>query len=124
MTQQILAEQMQEYRRTARARWQAEKKRQEARRERAWQLAHQAAALLKSEYGVQRVVLFGSLAHPGRFTLWSDVDLAAWGLTWANWLQARVAVRELSEEIDLNVVDVACCPPELVAAIEKDGITL
>jgi len=44
------------YKRTALARWQAEEKRREARRERAWQLARQAAALLKNMYGVQRVV--------------------------------------------------------------------
>ena len=44
---QIRAEQMERYRRTARARWQAERKRGEIRRERAGQLARQAATLLK-----------------------------------------------------------------------------
>lgn len=121
---QIAAEEMEQYRRTARARWQRERKRSEARRERAWQLARQAATLLKEAYDVQRVVVFGSLAHPDRFTPWSDVDLAAWGLTSANWLGAMAAVRELSGEVELNLVDVACCSPELLVAIEREGVPL
>ena len=40
-------EQMERYKRTARAGWQAEKKQRDARRERAWQLARRAATLLK-----------------------------------------------------------------------------
>jgi len=124
MAVQIRAEQMERYRRTARARWQAERKRGEIRRERAGQLARQAATLLKEKYSVQRVMVFGSLTHPGRFTLWSDVDLAAWGLTPANWLKAIGAVRSLSSEIELNLVDVTCCSPELLTAIEREGVPL
>ncbi len=124
MALQISAEQMAQYKRTARARWQAEREQRDARRERAWQFVRRAATLLKHEYGVQRVMLFGSLTHPDRFTLWSDVDLAAWGLTSANWLRAMGAVRGLSDDIELNLVDVACCSPELLAAIERDGVLL
>jgi predicted nucleotidyltransferase len=118
------AEQMERYKRTARLRWQAEKERRDRRHERAWELARQAAALLKSEYGAQRVVAFGSLTPPDRFTIWSDVDLAAWGLTSASWLKAIGAVKSLSREIELNLVDVECCSPELLAAIERDGVPL
>jgi len=124
MALQISAEQMERYRHTARVRWQAKRKRGDQRRERAWQLARQAATLLKKECGVQRVVLFGSFIHPDRFTQWSDIDLAAWGLIASNWLQAIGAVRALSDDVDLNLVDVACCSDELLAAIEKEGVTL
>jgi predicted nucleotidyltransferase len=124
MERQIPAEQMERYKQTARQRWQAEKTQQAARRRRAWELAHQAAELLKAEYGVQQVVAFGSLTQPDRFTLRSDVDLAAWGLTSANWLRAMSAVRNLSTEIELNLVDVTCCSPELLAAIEREGVLL
>ena len=124
MAVQIRAEQMERYKRTARARWQAERKRGETRRERTWQLARQASTLLREKYGVQRVVVFGSLTHPDRFTLWSDVDLAAWGLTSANWLKAIGAVRDLSSEVELNLVDVTCCSPELLTAIEREGVPL
>ncbi len=101
---------MARYKRTALARWQT--------------LARQAAALLKNMYGVQRVVAFGSLTQQDRFTSWSDVDLAAWGLTAANWLRAMAAVRALFAEIELNLVDVACCSPELLAVIEEEGVPL
>jgi len=118
------AEQMERYKRTARARWQAERKRRDARRERAWQLARRAARLLKDKYVVQRVVVFGSLTHVDLFTLWSDVDLAAWGLTPANWLRAIGAVKSLSTEVELDLVDVTCCSPELLTAIEREGVLL
>lgn len=119
----IPADQLQRYRHTARLRWQAERRRLETRRAQAWQLARQAAALLRHAYGVERVAVFGSLTHPGRFTAQSDVDIAAWGLTSANWLRARAAVRDLSSEIDLNLVDIATCSPELLSAIERDGVS-
>ncbi len=117
---------LQEYKRTARARWQAEKALGASRRARAWELAKQAAELLKRDYQVQRVVAFGSLVQPGRFTTRSDVDLAAWGLTSANWLKAIGAVRHLDRtgDIEINLVDTACCSPELLDAIERDGVPL
>ena len=118
------AEQMERYKRTARTRWQIERARRLARRERAWQLARRAATLLKDKFGVHRVMVFGSLTHPDRFTLWSDVDLAAWGLTPANWLRATAAVRSLSSEVELNLVDVTCCSPALLTAIEREGVVL
>lgn len=121
---QLSAEELERYRRTAHMRWQAQQQRSEARHATAWELARQAAALLKREYGVRRVVAFGSLVHPGRFAEHSDVDLAAWGLTSTNWLRAISAVLGLSREIDLNLVDVTCCSPELLAAIERDGVAL
>src|SRR5215210_6406046 len=100
---QISEEELKQYQRTAYARWQAELRHAEQRRVRAWALAHEAAQLLKQEYAATRVVVFGSLTHPGRFTAQSDVDLAVWGLTSTNWLRAICAVLELSNDIDLNV---------------------
>lgn len=124
MALHIPAERMQRYRRTALLRHQAEEASREQRRARAWEAARQAAALLKDQHGASRVVVFGSLTHPGRFTPWSDVDLAAWGLTPANWLRAMAAVAALSDEFEINLVDMACCPPELAASVEKDAAPL
>ena len=121
MTFQISAEQMQAYRRTARQRWQAEQAQLARRRERAWELARQAAEMLRRDFAAVRVVIFGSLVQQGRFTEWSDVDLAAWGLDSKNWLKAIGAVQRLSDEIELNLVDVGSCSPELLAAIEREG---
>ena len=121
MTFRISAQEMQEYKRTARQRWQAEQTQLARRRERAWELARQAAEMLKRDFAAARVVVFGSLVQEGRFTEWSDVDLAAWGLDSTNWLKAIGTVLRLSDEIELNLVDVGSCSPELLAAIEREG---
>lgn len=124
MTLQISPEQMAHYKRNALRRLQQEKVELEQRRHSAWQLSHKAASLLKKEFDVERVVLFGSLVHSDRFTSRSDVDLAAWGLTSKNWLKAMAAVRNLSDEMELNLVDVNCCSSELLVVIEQEGILL
>lgn len=124
MTRQISAQEMEQYKQTARARWRARAARAKARRAHAWTVAREAAELLKTEFGVERVAVFGSAIHPGRFTLWSDLDLAAWGLTANNWLRAMGAVRQMSEEIEVNLVDVAACSPQLRQAIEEEGVIL
>ena len=89
---------------------------------RAWELARQAAALLRTRYAVRRVVVFGSLVHAGCFTEWSDVDLAAWGLGPQDTLAAMGDVFDLGAEIELNLVDVAACSAALRAEIERSGV--
>jgi len=124
MALNIPAEQMEKYKETARKAWQREQTQRKKRHDRAWQLARQAATLLKTEYNTPPVVLFGSLTHPDRFSLRSDVDLAAWGLTSVNWLKASAAVRNLADDIELNLVDISCCSPELRDIIESEGVIL
>lgn len=124
MALSIPPEQMQKYKHTAQARWQTQRAQQRLRQQHAWQLAREAAKLLKDEYDAERVVVFGSLTQADRFSARSDVDLAAWGLTAANWLRAGAAVRDLSSEVELNLVDVTCCSPEVLAVIEQEGVPL
>ena len=124
MSLKIPAPDLMRYRAAARERWQRERTQRAERQQRAWRLARQAADLLRTRFGVERVSVFGSLAHGERFSLWSDVDLAAWGLTATNWLAASAAVRALAGDIELNLVDVSSCSPELLAAIERDGVAL
>jgi len=124
MSLEVPAVDMARYRASAQARWRSERAQRDRRRQRAWRLAEQAAALLRAQYGVEQVSVFGSLTHPDRFTEWSDVDLAAWGLTTANWLKASAAVRVLASDIELNVVDVSVCSSELLAAIVREGVPL
>ena len=61
---------------------------------RAWELARQAATLLRERFGATRAVVFGSLVHPELFTEWFDVDLAAWDLRPEDTLRALGAVRD------------------------------
>lgn len=112
------------YAAAARERARLEATRLAARRARAWDLARAASRLVRERYGAMRVVVFGSLIHPGRFTRWSDVDLAAWGLDPARAVRAVMEVYELDPAIRVNLVDVETAHPRLLAVIEEEGIEL
>lgn len=56
-----------------------EREADERHRDEAWEVARRAARLLAEEFGVRRVMVFGSLAW-GRFRRSSDIDLAVEGL--------------------------------------------
>ena len=94
------------------------------RRQRAWALARQAAELLKTQFGATRVVVFGSLNRPEIFNEYSDVDIAAWGLSGKDWLRAIGAVQDLSDDIPLNLVDMNIVRPQLAIVIEREGVAL
>ena len=94
------------------------------RRQKAWQIAKQAAHLLREEFGVSRVVVFGSLARDHGFNRWSDVDIAAWGIAPEDTFRAIGVVMDLGTDISVNLVDVNTARPSLVAVIERDGISV
>ncbi len=50
---------MKSYRATAQRRWAQERQQLTERHQRAWMLASRAAALLKENFGVRKVVVFG-----------------------------------------------------------------
>jgi uncharacterized protein len=87
----------------------------------AQELAHTAAEILRSDYEATRVVLFGSATRPTTFTLWSDVDLAAWGIPDDKFYAAVAAVSGLSRKIGIDLVDPESCSPALREAIDRDG---
>lgn len=117
----ITPQEFQQYLDGARKRQQARERELEQRRERALALAQEAADLLKRKYGVDRVVLFGSLTQPDTFTRWSDVDLAAFGLTQENYLKAMSDVAGLDPEIEVNLVDAGAVKPSLLEHIRSRG---
>lgn len=94
------------------------------RRKRAMRLARQAAALLRTEFGARGVVLFGSLARPGGFTLWSDIDLAVFGVPADRFYAAVAAITGLSAEFKVDLVDAEVCKASLRESIDRDGIAL
>ncbi len=102
----------------------AEKQAEAVRWRRAWALACAAARLLYARFGVQRVAVFGALAHLERFSRWSDVDLAVWGLRPEDTWRALAAVGSLDPEIPIDLVDMNCCRPDLASVIESEGIIL
>ncbi len=108
----------------ARRRAQAEKEALARRHERAWALAREVANLLKRKYGASRVVAFGSLVDRGRFTRWSDVDIAAWGLSVDVFYPAVAEVAEIDPEIPVDLIDMNDCPQSLRDSIEREGVDL
>ena len=96
----------------------------EKRLDRAWQIARRAARLLRERYGVPRVRVFGSLLHPGRFHIDSDVDLAVEGLAVGDYWDALADVLFLDDEITIDLVDPDMCPRDIWARIEREGVEL
>ena len=82
------------YRQAAKQRWEEISKRRSQRKKRAWELADLAAILLKTQFNATKVVVFGSLVRQDCFTLWSDVDIAAWGISSNDTFRAMGAVRD------------------------------
>jgi predicted nucleotidyltransferase len=122
---QITPAELKKYAQTARARALARRPQLETRRTQAWEVARRAAALLKEQFGVKRVVLFGSLTRgPGRFYIRSDVDLAVWGLDERRYLRALECLLSLNPKIDVDLIEFEFAQPRLQAAIERDGIEL
>jgi len=119
---QVTKEEMAIYRATARQRWAQEQQEMIRRRERAWGLARQAAALLRERFGASRVVVFGSLARGGLFHPRSDVDLAAWGLDERIYCRAVSQLLSLDPAIEVDLVIAENASAALRAAIEEEGV--
>ncbi len=90
----------------------------------AWRLSRRAARLLRTRFGARRVIVFGSLTHADWFNLWSDIDLAAWGIPPERFYAAVAAVTGLSPHFKVDLVDPETCRPELRELIEHEGIEI
>ena len=120
----VTSAEMAAYRATARRRQAGEQRELARRQARAWEGARHAATRLKAQFGAERVMVFGSLVRAGCFTLWSDVDIAAWGLSPQDTFRTIGVVMDLDTAIAINLVDAGACRPELLAFIEQEGIEL
>jgi len=106
-----------------RRRWLAHQAALERRREEAWMAAREMATLLRVRFGAERVVVFGSLVHPGSFSERSDIDLAVSGIPPASFFKAWAAAGDLGP-FELDLVDLRDCSPALHELIEKEGVEL
>ena len=90
----------------------------EQERQRLLQALSAVADVLRSKYGIKRVVVFGSLAHGAWFSAQSDVDLALEGAGrnyWTAWDEVETAVRGRS----VDVVELETASASLCDAIER-----
>lgn len=91
------------------------------RRRRAYAVARKAAKLLKEKFGAKEVILFGSMARIGSFTLYSDIDLAVRGIPSDRFYEAVGLIITFNMEFDIDLVEFETCPVPLRQNIEKDG---
>lgn len=94
--------------------------RREARYGRAWRHALELARRLVEEFGAVRVVAWGPLVHPERFTARSRVRLAVWGLR-ADVFPSVMAGRA---EPAAEIVNADHLDPSVLAVIAAEGVEL
>jgi len=75
----------------------------------AWKLAKKAPKVLREQYHAERVAVFGSLLHESRFTEWSDIDIAAWGIAPDQTFRASGTVMDFASSFKINLVDINTC---------------
>lgn len=92
--------------------------------QRAWQVTQQAVHLLRSHFGAKRIVLFGSLTDHALFTPWSDIDLAAEGISASKFYRAVAVVSGLSSEFEIDLIDIDDCKPTMRQVIKREGVAL
>ncbi len=106
-----------------RRRWLADQETARQRQTAAWEAARQAASLLRTRFGAQKVIAFGSLVRAGRFSERSDIDLAVAGIPPAEFFRTWDTVAS-SCPFDLDLVDLADCSPALRDLLEQEGVAL
>lgn len=117
----IPPEKLEAYKRGARAREVRRREEVERRRQAARGIAEKAARLLKNEFGAERVILFGSLAHGAWFHSDSDIDLAVAGIATEAFWRAWAALDKVSENFEINLVALEDATESLRLEIETKG---
>jgi len=112
------------YRQTAQTRQQAQRAAIEARRQSAWQIAIRAAALLRHDFRVTRIVAFGSITSEKLFHAHSDIDLAAWGLDERVYFRAVGVLQGLDPHFSLDLIRFEEATPSFQEIILKEGVPL
>ena len=92
------------------------------RQKEAWKIAQSCAQILKQKFGVQRVVLFGSMLNHELISSHSDIDLAVWGLSEKDLWKAGAAI-EKGHDFIIDLVEAENQKPHILNAINR-GIVL
>jgi predicted nucleotidyltransferase len=92
-------------------------------------IARQCAKVLKEQFGVDKVVLFGSMLDIESIFEDSDIDLAVWGLPSHLYWKAGCALDNIIWESGfdfppVDLVDVNDAKTHVFEAIKKEGVEL
>lgn len=93
------------------------------RQEAAKKIAESLAKVLKERFLASRVMLFGS-ATRNDFGPWSDIDLAVWGISNADYFKAVAYTTGFSSVFKVDLVSAADCSQSLLQHITQTGIEL
>jgi Uma2 family endonuclease len=76
------------------------------RRDHWWQIAREAAAILRERFGFGRLVVIGDLVRPQPLNLWSSITLLAFDLPdgFSTWEPSRVLYEKLRDEPDIDLL--------------------
>ena len=99
------------------------------RQKQGWEIARQCTRVLKEQFGVQKVVLFGSLLDVEDIHWRSDIDLAVWGLGKDDLFKAGAALDRVISHSPydfppVDLVDVNLAKPHILEAINQEGVEL
>ena len=92
--------------------------RMKQRQEEGWQVAREATRILKTEFGVKKVVLYGSMLNADEMTVHSDIDLAVWGLGKFDLFKAGARI-EQGHDFEIDLVPIEIAKPHIIAGIEE-----
>lgn len=88
---------------------------------RARRVARKAASILRKLFGVEKIVLFGSVTQPSLFHLRSDVDLAVWGLDELLYFRAVGVLQSIDPDIGVDLIEFEFASPRMQETILRDG---
>ena len=94
-----------------------------SRQQQGLEVARKCAVTLKEEFGVERVVLFGSMLDPERMWWGSDIDLAVWGLPEGDYFTAVGKVQDVDPNFSVDVVEIQHARPHILEGVQQ-GIEL
>ena len=94
----------------------------EALLQRAWQTAHQVAAMLYEDFGTTRVAVFGSLAGQEWFSKESDIDIAVWGMPSDLYFRAVAQTIGFSQEFRIDLVNFDNCKGQFQERIQNQAV--
>lgn len=120
----IAPEVMTKYRRSAQARQMAQQQEADQRRRVAWEVARQAARLLRETFGATRVVAFGSLVHGAWFNPDSDIDLAVEGVPAEAFWRAWAAVDRVNASFAIDLVAIEAASATFRTEFLNQGVAL
>jgi predicted nucleotidyltransferase len=86
--------------------------------------ARELAKILKKEFGVRRVLLFGSVTRTSWFTSGSDVDLAVEGLETKKYWRAWKLAEDMIADRCVDFVEIESVSDSLRQAIDRYGLEL